>query len=932
MRKQMYQAAEEAYEAALAAYPDDNDEYAGISTVKKKLEECREQAELQGASVKIQAVFRKRQATKFVSEKKKAADAEAERLAGLTAEQRADEREAKRLQKMSEREALEAAAAEDRAAVEAFQDNDPAKPGVLRKERNNFQKTIVKILDARGWMYLTIFNTTYALFAQDIAMWLLPKGADFAIAFLTFLVFMCFLFEFAGNLYGGREYGAKVHAHEIMDMFFWLDLIGTFSLIPDFLIVFTGEELEVPDYVILARVARAARIGARLSRLTKLFRIAAHHDNPDPYAHLKTDEEVAADASADVDVDVETAVDPEPAAEAEEKEMEEQVAHSIGDKVTEGISKRVIALVIILLVFVPIFTYQEPRGGIRKTKSDMIYMAHSMKRMDPNLTGNGKCVHDGTKWKCSCLDNDGQVLPDEAQTCPLVTEYHQSMQQLLSYQGDNVIYMTWDRDLPGLKPRDCKSWSCIGNSATLAPTLVYNQPIFDELRKSEVRKYGDDDLDPHQEPIPDSYEFYRIEMWIDYRLKTQAEAFTNIVYMLVVSAIFALASLVFMMDLNRLVIEPTENMSGAMRMVSEKLLDLGGEVGPDGEAAYIESSITKIVSLLNVSFGAAGTRIVSANMKPGSSEIQPLVPGAKVSGIYAFCDIREFTASTEALQERIVVFVNEFGRITHENCIKTGGAPNKNVGDAFLCCWLDGNNGEPPAADEALLSYRRAIMDIRTSETLNALSQDRKIVERFPPNKQEFGQYYPRMGIGLNYGESIEGAIGTSKKLDASYLGPDVELADVLEAATKVYKTPILMTEMFYMLLSENQQQTCRKVDKIQWEDGEPFWLYAANMSCDALGNYFNPDVVDDVYEIAIDERAQQNLMFGKDGAENPRENDERWRKLVNEWDAGFEAAVDLYVDGKWPEAQAALVSTLLRVLTGALVASFARFCFDALC
>ena len=228
MRKQMYQAAEEAYEAALAAYPDDNDEYAGISTVKKKLEECREQAELQGASVKIQAVFRKRQATKFVSEKKKAADAEAERLAGLTAEQRADEREAKRLQKMSEREALEEAAAKDRAAVEAFQDNDPAKLGVLRKERNNVQKTIVKILDARGWMYLTIFNTTYALFAQDIAMWLLPKDADFAIAFLTFLVFMCFLFEFAGNLYGGREYGAKVHAHEIMDMFFWLDLIGTF--------------------------------------------------------------------------------------------------------------------------------------------------------------------------------------------------------------------------------------------------------------------------------------------------------------------------------------------------------------------------------------------------------------------------------------------------------------------------------------------------------------------------------------------------------------------------------------------------------------------------------------------------------------------------------------------------------------------------------
>ena len=172
------------------------------------------------------------------------------------------------------------------------------------------------------------------------------------------------------------------------------------------------------------------------------------------------------------------------------------------------------------------------------------------------------------------------------------------------------------------------------------------------------------------------------------------------------------------------------------------------------------------------------------------------------------------------------------------------------------------------------------------------------------------------MGIGLHYGDAIEGAIGTAKKLDASYLGSDVELADVLEATTKIYKTPILMTEMFYMLLSENQQQTCRKVDMVRWEDGEPFWLYAANVNCDALGNYFNPDVVDDVYELVLDEKTLQDLQFGKDGAEDPRENDQRWRTLVFEWNASFEAAVDLYVAGQWPEATAALVSSLQYILS----------------
>jgi len=120
------------------------------------------------------------------------------------------------------------------------------------------------------------------------------------------------------------------------------------------------------------------------------------------------------------------------------------------------------------------------------------------------------------------------------------------------------------------------------------------------------------------------------------------------------------------------------------------------------------------------------------------------------------------------------------------------------------------------------------------------------------------------------------------------------------------------MSEMFYMLLSENQQQTCRKVDKVQWEDGEPFWLYAANVNCDALGNYFNPDVVDDVYELVLDEKTLQDLQFGKDGAEDPRENDQRWRTLVNDWNVGFEAAVDLYVDGQWPQATAALNECLV--------------------
>lgn len=44
--------------------------------------------------------------------------------------------------------------------------------------------------------------------------------------------------------------------------------------------------------------------------------------------------------------------------------------------------------------------------------------------------------------------------------------------------------------------------------------------------------------------------------------------------------------------------------------------------------------------------------------------------------------------------------------------------------------------------------------------------------------------FHVKMGYGLNLGWAIEGAIGSSLKIDASYLSPNVNMASRLEAAT----------------------------------------------------------------------------------------------------------------------------------------------------
>ena len=59
-----------------------------------------------------------------------------------------------------------------------------------------------------------------------------------------------------------------------------------------------------------------------------------------------------------------------------------------------------------------------------------------------------------------------------------------------------------------------------------------------------------------------------------------------------------------------------------------------------------------------------------------------MIPGKKVVAIFGFCDIRQFTDTTEVLQEGVMEFVNTIGKIVHMEVHLHGGSANKNTGDA----------------------------------------------------------------------------------------------------------------------------------------------------------------------------------------------------------------------------------------------------------
>ena len=62
----------------------------------------------------------------------------------------------------------------------------------------------------------------------------------------------------------------------------------------------------------------------------------------------------------------------------------------------------------------------------------------------------------------------------------------------------------------------------------------------------------------------------------------------------------------------------------------------------------------------------------------------------------------------------------------------------------------------------------------------------------------------------MHIGWSIEGLIGSSHKVDASYLSPHVKLADDLEALTKKYGAKFLISEDMYSMLSPAFKNRCR--------------------------------------------------------------------------------------------------------------------------
>lgn len=353
----------------------------------------------------------------------------------------------------------------------------------------------------------------------------------------------------------------------------------------------------------------------------------------------------------------------------------------------------------------------------------------------------------------------------------------------------------------------------------------------------------------------------------DVRSSNRLKAALSICNTFFICFVLAGGTLVFSSHCNELVISPVEQMITKVSRIAanplvaaqeeeneaialEKLQDSNGNsqkkrkcCRPNKkedilETDVLERTIIKIGALLALGFGEAGSQIIAQNIQ-GSGSVNPIIPGQKIIAIFGFCDIRNFTDATEILQEGVMAFVNEIGEIVHGIVDQFSGAPNKNIGDAFLLVWkfddhdverdqndifLKDTNAVHQLADMSVISFLKILAMIKRSRKLIKYKENKQLQERIP-------NYEVKMGFGLHVGWAIEGAIGSVYKIDASYLSPNVNMASRLEAATKQFGVQLLVSGQLYDILTPLSKKHLRQIDCVTVKGSvEPLELYTCDI------------------------------------------------------------------------------------------------------
>jgi hypothetical protein len=154
--------------------------------------------------------------------------------------------------------------------------------------------------------------------------------------------------------------------------------------------------------------------------------------------------------------------------------------------------------------------------------------------------------------------------------------------------------------------------------------------------------------------------------------------------------------------------------------------------------------------------------------------------------------------------------------------------------------------------------------------------------------------YKVKMGFGLHQGWAIEGAIGSFFKIDASYLSPNVNMASRLEAATKQFGVPLLISGDLHYCLTPEVKLLCREIDRVTVKGSiKPVKLFSIDMDVDNMETITDRlDGMTIKQKKSVREKEKKEIMWklmnGKRTTWDIFERDKEFKELRKLYDPNF--------------------------------------------
>ncbi|HMW04682.1 MAG TPA: 7TM diverse intracellular signaling domain-containing protein [Leptospiraceae bacterium] len=159
-----------------------------------------------------------------------------------------------------------------------------------------------------------------------------------------------------------------------------------------------------------------------------------------------------------------------------------------------------------------------------------------------------------------------------------------------------------------------------------------------------------------------------------------------------------------------------------------------------------------------------------------------------------FCDIRNFTALSETMKpEETFKFLNAYLKRVGPIIRKNNGFIDKFMGDGIM-----------------------ALFPLNPEDAVRSAVEMQETVREYNLIRQKANYKPIQIGIGIHVGSLMLGTIGEANRMDATVISDAVNLASRLEGLTKIYGAPILISDVTFQKIKNQEDYQYRMLGRVQ--------------------------------------------------------------------------------------------------------------------